>query len=201
VLPLAAAAVLAGQAAVTAAFWRRVEAEELTGLDEALAALPAAPRTLGLQLGPPSRWLRSAPFGHVVAYSQALRGGELNFSFAEMPSSPVVYRRPREVPWTEALELAPWRVRRSDFLHFDFVLIRGREAVHAEVAGDVLEPVTAEGQWRLYRVLPPPVSAAPPAAPGAPGDSPSPTVPGAGPASGGTATPAGPPLAAAPPPS
>jgi len=201
VLPLAAAAVLAGQAAVTAAFWRRVEAEELTGLNEALAALPAAPRTLGLQLGPPSRWLRSAPFGHVVAYSQALRGGELNFSFAEMPSSPVVYKRPREVPWTDALELAPWRVRRSDFAHFDFVLIRGRDAVHAEVAGVVLEPVTAEGQWRLYRVLPPPVSPAPPAAPGAPGDPPLPTVPGAGPASGGTATPAGPPSAASPPPS
>jgi hypothetical protein len=171
-LTLAAAAVLAAQAAVTAAIWRRVETEELAGLDAALAALPEAPRTLGLQLGPNSRYLRSAPFGHVFAYSQALRGGELNFSFAELPSSPVVYRRPRQAPWTEALELAPWRVRRSDFAHFDFVLVRGGDEVHAEIgAGDVLEPVTDEGPWRLYRVLPPP---APAGAAGAAADPPSP---------------------------
>jgi hypothetical protein len=171
-LALAAAAVLAAQAAVTAAIWRRVETEELAGLDAALAALPEAPRTLGLQLGPNSRYLRSAPFGHVFAYSQALRGGELNFSFAELPSSPVVYRRPRQAPWTEALELAPWRVRRSDFAHFDFVLVRGGDEVHAEIgAGDVLEPVTDEGPWRLYRVLPPP---APAGAAGAAADPPSP---------------------------
>lgn len=159
-LAAAAVAVLAAQALFTAAVWRRVEAEELAGLDAALAALPAEPRVLGLHFGPPSRYLDSAPFGHVFAYAQVLRGGELNFSFAELPSSAVVYRRPRETPWTTALELAPWRIRREDFAHFDFALIDGTDALHAEIAaGGALEPVTAGGRWRLYRVRSPPPGA------------------------------------------
>ena len=218
VLAAVAVAVLAAQTLLTAAVWRRVEAEELSGLDAALAALPAEPRVIGLHLGPPSRYLRSAPLGHVVAYSQALRGGELNFSFAELPSSTVVYRHLRETPWTSLLELVPQRVQRDDFAHFEFALIDGTDALHAEVAaGDVLEPVTGEGRWRLYRVLPPPAApsggpaAAPgdPALPATPGDpappagsgDPPPAEPGAGPPSSAAPAASPPPLPpAAPPP-
>ena len=153
---LATLALLA-QGTVTTLVWRRVEAEEMNGLDAALAALPESPRVIGLQLGPPSRFLRAAPFGHVYAYAQVARGGELNFSFAQFASSPVVYPAPRRIGWTPNLELLPDQVRTSDFRHFDFALIRAPDALHGEIAGgDVLEPVTGEGWWRLYRVLPPP---------------------------------------------
>ncbi len=163
--PLAAVAIaaLALQALAVTAAWRRVESEELTGLDAALAALPESPRVLGLHLGAPSRYLDTAPFNHVFAYAQVLRGGELSFSFAEMPSSPVVYRRPREAPWTEGLDQAGWRVRREDFAFFDFALVNAPPERHREIAaGGVIEPVTAEGRWRLYRVIRPPPGQPPP---------------------------------------
>jgi hypothetical protein len=148
---------LAAQAAVTTAVWRRVETEEMTGLDAALAALPESPRVLGLHLGPPSRWLRGAPFFHVPAYAQVLRGGELNFSFAQFASSPVVYRRPRPMSWTPNLELLPMYVKRSDFVQFDWVVASGTPEIHAQFEAEPLtEPVTAEGRWRLYRVIRPP---------------------------------------------
>lgn len=152
-----AAAALAFQSLAVTGAWRRVEAEELTGLDAALAALPPSPRVLGLHLGPPSRYVRGAPFNHVVAYAQAIHGGELGFSFAELPSSPVVFRSPREAPWTPDLAIAGWRVEPEDFAYFDFALINALPERHQAIAsGNVLEPVTDEGRWRLYRVLPPP---------------------------------------------
>jgi hypothetical protein len=165
------AAALLLQGAVTTEAWRRVEREELSGLDAALAALPPAPRVLGLALVPDSRYLESAPFGHLYAYAQVVRGGELNFSFAQFASSPVVYRDRRRVAWTPHLELLPRYVRRSDFRHFDFALIGAADGLHRQVAADPLtEPVTAEGRWRLYRVVPPPAAGgsgdAPPAGPG-----------------------------------
>lgn len=154
---------LASQALVTAAVWQRVEAEELSGLDAVLAALPESPRVLGLNLGPPSRWLRSAPLAHVPAYAQVARGGELNFSFAQFPSSPVVYEKLRPVTWTPHLELLPMNVKRSDFVQFDWVIASGSEEIHARFEAEPLtEPVTAEGRWRLYRVVPPPAGPPPP---------------------------------------
>jgi hypothetical protein len=153
---LAIAALLL-QGTVTTAVWRRIESEELSGLDAALAALPPAPRVLGLGLGPPSRYLEVAPYGHVYAYAQVARGGVLNFSFAQLASSPVVFRDRRRIAWTPHLEMLPQRVRRSDFRHFDFALISAGEELHRQIAADPLtEPVTAAGRWRLYRVVPPP---------------------------------------------
>ena len=85
------------------------------------------------------------------------RGGVLNFSFAQLASSPVVFRDRRRIAWTPHLEMLPQRVRRSDFRHFDFALISAGEELHRQIAADPLtEPVTAAGRWRLYRVVPPP---------------------------------------------
>jgi hypothetical protein len=51
--------------------------------------------------------------------------------------------------------------------HFDFALIGAVDGLHRQVAADPLtEPVTAEGRWRLYRVVPPPAA-------GGSGDAPS----------------------------
>lgn len=170
-LPAALAALaLVAQGTMTTAVWRQVEAEEMSGLDAALEALPPAPRVLGLHLGPPSRYLRSPPFNHVFAYAQVVRGGELSFSFAQLASSPVVYRETRRIAWTPNLELLGFEVRRSDFRHFDFALVSGTAERHARFAADPLtEPVTSDGRWRLYRV----VDSAPPGpAAGGGGDGP-----------------------------
>ena len=151
-----AAALLVGYSAFTAGTWRRFESVELAGLGPALAALPEEPRLLGLDYVKHSRWIDNRPFLQMFAWGQALRGGELNFSFAEFPPSPVVYDPPRDPPWTGGLEWFPENLRRADLAHFDHVLAHAPEQLHRVIAArDEVEAVTRTGSWRLYRVVGP----------------------------------------------
>src|SRR5262249_2882286 len=93
--------------AVTTAFvlatsltWMRFEREDLAGLPESLEALPANPRVLGLDYVKDSTIVRGRPFLQAFSYAQVVRGGELNFSFAEFAPMGVVYKTPRARPWT-----------------------------------------------------------------------------------------------------
>jgi hypothetical protein len=133
--------------------WVRFEQKELSGLKEALAALPSSPKVLGLDLVQKSDLIEGYPFIQVFAYSQVLKGGMLNFSFAEFSPCLVVFKKRFEKPWTQGLEWFPRLVRESDFQHFDYVLINGTEQIHAaSMAQSQLTPVTNVGRWRLYRV-------------------------------------------------
>lgn len=149
-----AAVVLATFCLVTAAVWIEVEATELRGLEESLAALPDEPRVLGLAFDRQSPRLDGIPFLQTFAWAQVLRGGELNFSFALFPSSLVVYDPVPARPWSEGLEWYPDRVRREDFPYFTHVLVGASDAsVHRFLASaPELHPVTARGVWRLYQV-------------------------------------------------
>ncbi len=138
---------------VTTAVWRRFEAEETSGLAEALAALPDSPRVLGLVLEPESRWIDGLPHLQNFAYAQLVHGGILDFSFAEFAPSLVVWREPPEKPWTPHLEWHPNRVRISDFARFDYALVGGSPAAQAPFLADpMLTAVNADGRWRLYRI-------------------------------------------------
>ncbi len=149
-----AAVVLATFCLGTAAVWIEVEATELRGLEESLAALPDEPRVLGLAFDRQSPRLDGIPFLQTFAWAQVLRGGELNFSFALFPSSLVIYDPVPPRPWTEGLEWYPDRVRREDFPHFTHVLVGASDAgVHRFLASaPELQPVTSRGVWRLYEV-------------------------------------------------
>lgn len=142
----------------TAHAWRDFERHELSGLDQALAALPERPRVLGLDLVKGSEVVRGRPFLQTFAYAQLLRGGSLAFTFAVFPSSLVGLRDARPEPWTPNLVWNPENVRRADALHFDFVLVNGSDdAAHGAIARRLsLGAVTTQGRWRLYRVSPPP---------------------------------------------
>ncbi|MGE5234446.1 MAG: hypothetical protein ACM3OB_10070 [Acidobacteriota bacterium] len=137
----------------TSVYWIAFSSVELDGLAPAVAALPEKPRVLGLSYYPESLIIRGNPFIQDFAYAQVMKGGELNFSFADFAPSLVVYRTPRSGPWTLGLEWLPNRVRISDFAYFDWVIASGDEAIHrhlVERAG--LVPVTSGTRWRLYRV-------------------------------------------------
>jgi len=137
---------------VTASAWLRFERVELTGLAGSLAALPPEPRVVGLSYLERSRYVIGRPFIQLFSWSYALRGGSLNFSFSEFPTSLVVDTR-GENPWTQGLEWNPKWVRKSDLEHFDFALVQGDAAAHAKMTTlGLLEPVTRQGRWRLYRV-------------------------------------------------
>jgi catechol 2,3-dioxygenase-like lactoylglutathione lyase family enzyme len=149
-----AALVLVTFVTATAAAWMGFEQEELEGLPESLEALPAEPTVLGLDLVRTSPRIHSFPTYHLFAYAQALRGGELNRSFADDASSLVVFPElPRDYPWTDRLDWRPERFRESDRDFFDYVLVHAGPDGHGFFLRDpALELVTEERPWRLYRV-------------------------------------------------
>ncbi len=133
--------------------WVAFESTEMSGLEESLAVLPEAPRVLGLSYVKESTIVKGRPFIQVFAYSQVLRGGELNFSFADFGPSLVVYRQRRVLPWTSGLEWFPEKARKSDFQFFDYSLINADEKLHGALGSEsVITPITREGRWRLYKV-------------------------------------------------
>jgi hypothetical protein len=153
ILTVVVIAIVAGFFALTSLHWIAFESSEMSGLQESLEALPEAPRVLGLSYVQESAIVRGRPFIQVFAYCQVLRGGELNFSFADFGPSLVVYRQRRRIPWTPALEWLPQKARRSDFQYFDYSLINADEKLHAALHSEAsLKPITQEGRWRLYEV-------------------------------------------------
>jgi hypothetical protein len=150
--PLVALATVAVFCFATTLAWMSFERDELSGLSDALAALPDAQRVIGLDLVQDSDLIKGRPFIQTFAYAQVLHGGRLNMSFAGHAPSLVVYRERGTAPWTDGLEWFAQRVGAADFTHFDYALINGRPDIHAQAAQFQLVPVTERGRWRLYRV-------------------------------------------------
>ncbi len=149
-----ALAVLAVFCLTTAAAWKRFERDELSGLAEVLAALPDEPRVVGLDFVKESAIVKGRPFLQMFDYAQVLHGGSANFSFAGFAPALVVYRHRMVKPWTIGLEWFAERVKPADFHYFDYAIINGRPDTHAAAAAqEGLQPVTAAGRWRLYRVV------------------------------------------------
>ncbi len=135
-------------------FWRKYDRVELSGFRESLDSIPASSRVLGLDLVKESEFIKGRPFLQIFAYAQVYHGGELSFSFAEHYSGLVAYRIKRESKWTPGLDWHASKVKRSDFTSFDFVLVGG-DATDFGILGKFgeLAPVTATGNWRLYRII------------------------------------------------
>lgn len=136
--------------AVTGLAWVEVEREEYAGLAESLKALPEGTRLIGLDYVKTSAVIKGRPFLQTFAYAQVVKGGQLNFSFAEFAPMAVVYRTPRARPWTGGLEWYPERATRADLAHFDYALVNAEAGQHLSIAAAGLTPVTAHGRWRLY---------------------------------------------------
>jgi hypothetical protein len=135
----------------TAEVWRTVEQTSLKGLQAALDALPERPRVVGLDYTGSTPLLKTRPFLQTFAYAQVLRGGTLNFSFAEFAPSLVVYSQRPRWPWPAGLEWFPTRVRAGDFAYFDYALINADSELHGRLGEQFpLVPVTNGGTWRLY---------------------------------------------------
>jgi len=136
--------------------WTSVQAVELTGLDEALAAVPEATRVVGLDYVRRGQFTQGAPFLNVSAWAAVLHGVETDFSFAEHGNGLVRYRSPRVAPWTRALSGDARRMEPGDYGFFDFALVNAHEDEHLTYANAApVRPVTVSGRWRLYRVSEP----------------------------------------------
>jgi hypothetical protein len=141
--------------AATFAAWRDFDRSWMAGFERTLARIGAGERVLGLDLVRvvPRLWIH--PFFHMSAYAQVERGAEIGYSFAETPSSLVVFARlPAVRGWTPNLHLYPGDLVASDLDHFDWLLVVAPPDLHAALPARF--PVLAErgsaGPWRLYRV-------------------------------------------------
>jgi len=149
---LGAVAILLALSAVTALSWVRFEAEDLSGLKEAVEAVPEGSRVLGLDLRKQSAIVKGRPFIQAAYWVQAARGARPYFSFAEHGVGLVSCRIRPSGP-TPGLEWSSELVKPSDFKYFDHVIANGSEEVHKALFLTFgLEAVTYQGAFRLYRV-------------------------------------------------
>lgn len=149
----AALGVVAALSLATALTWREFEQVEMSGLAESLAALPPRPNVIGLDFVKESEFVKGRPFLQAFAYAQVLRGGRLNFSFAEFVPSLVVFRTHDQRRWTPGLEWFPERVRPADLSHFSHALVNADDVIHARFLGlPGVQRMTEHGRWRLYRI-------------------------------------------------
>lgn len=97
--------------------------------------------------GGPSRWW---PFVHFACYAQALKGGDVSFSFAGLPSIPVAYR-----PGMQAPHPYEWSPQDFDFAtmgaSYDYFLARGSLWGRAESIRSGAELVQKSGPWELWK--------------------------------------------------
>jgi hypothetical protein len=150
-----AAAALAAFMALTALAWRSVETTELTGLEEALAAVPDSPRILGLNYASKSHIVSVKMFLHQVVWAQVLHGGIVGFSFAQYAPSLVIFDPERWQPrWAPMLEWYPTRARAFDLAMFDFVLVNASPRIHDAFGAlpGIERASTGSGRFRLYRI-------------------------------------------------
>lgn len=138
---------------VTTVTWLAFEKSEMSGFEESLNKLPENPMVIGLDYVKESQLIRGRPFIQTFAYAQVLRGGELNFSFADFGPSLVVYKKRRHKPWTRGLEWFPERAKVGDFRYFDYALINAYGPIHNEISSrKFLNPIVKKGRWRLYDI-------------------------------------------------
>jgi hypothetical protein len=150
----AGVAFMGGFCLFTTARWIEVDRNEFSGLSEAISALPRSPMVLGLDYTLVDPVLKvERPFLQTFAYAQVMKGGTLNFSFADRASSLVVYQPPRSIPWTDELDWSPDHLQYSDLPYFSHVIIGGPPALHGNIeSSGKVRAVTQTGVWRLYEV-------------------------------------------------
>ena len=137
----------------TSRSWYLFQKYELTGLENALITLPSDKKVIGLDFVKSSEYIKNRPFLQMFAYSQALKGAQLNFSFTEHASGIVKYKKTPEKEWTPGLEWIPERVSHKDFKFFDYAVINGKKDMHTKIlAFKYLEQMTTDGRWRLYKI-------------------------------------------------
>jgi hypothetical protein len=125
--------------------------EEVGPFDAVISRTQPGRRMMGLIFedgdGGAIRWW---PFVHWTCYYQVRRGGDVSFSFAGLPSIPVVYRRGMRGPHPD--EWSPedfdWNTMAPAY---DWFLVRGRPVGGATALLARADLVAAAGPWTLYR--------------------------------------------------
>lgn len=150
-----AAAILLLQVVVTARAWVRFDRTEMAGFEECIAALPEGARVFGTDAQMESPRFRVSPFFQMLGYAGVERGAELNFSFADYPSSLVVRRAPGgESIRSDVLLRNPTLLRPPHLRGFTHLLLHASEASARafEEKSDFLRRIAGSGDWHLLEI-------------------------------------------------
>jgi hypothetical protein len=140
---------------MTSIAWHKFNSKELSGLEKSLDRITPASTVLGLDLIRNSEYIKGEPFFQIFSYSQAQKGCELSFSFAEHGTGIVAYRASRKRTWSKSLEWYPERTKKSDLRFFDYVLVNAGEiSERFFLETSELIRMTSSGLWQLYKVQP-----------------------------------------------
>jgi hypothetical protein len=152
-LPLAVVFAAGIASAAVAARQARDFSREADGFDRVLSRAQPGRRLLTLVYDRGSRTAKFVPYLHFGSYYRARGGGIAAFSFAELPQSPLRYRRETEPPrhpvhW----EWEPWQFDPVvDGRYYDYVLVRGAVDPFARAGtGPRFRRVAQQGLWSLY---------------------------------------------------
>jgi len=152
-LSLAMAAVAALWVAGGAAMHVRAFQREVDGFEQVLQRARPAQRLFTIVYEEDSRVARFIPFHHFGSYYRARSGGIAEWSFAQLPQSPIRYR-PEVAP---PARLPSWEWDPNSFrneidgAYFDYVLVRGNvDPFSTKPHGPVWHVAAREGLWALY---------------------------------------------------
>ena len=124
---------------------------QVGGFEKVLDEMEPGRRALGLVFDRGERGpIRQPVLLHFAAYYQALRGGDVGFSFAGLPSVPLVYRPGAQAPHPS--EWAP-----QDFVwdamgpSYDYFLVHGKAMGDAARLSERADRVAEADGWTLWR--------------------------------------------------
>ncbi len=134
--------------------WQEFQERDLSGLREALDALPANSKVIGLAYCKESKIVDGRPFLQIFAYAQVLKQCRLNFSISDLKRGLVVTKHGVKKPWTRNIEWYAEKATPRDVKYFDYVIAcRDTALGHMQILEVMpVAPVTRTGRWRLYRV-------------------------------------------------
>ena len=124
---------------------------QVGGFAGLLERMEPGKKVLGLVFDRGPAWpVRQPLFLHFAAYYQALRGGDVGFSFAGLPAVPVRYRPGEQAPHPG--EWAPQDFRWQEMgPAYDYFLVRGAPRGEAARLGEHADLVGEEAGWKLWR--------------------------------------------------
>lgn len=129
-LSLSLVAVGLASTVCTAAHFRRFDATDAAGFDDAIALMRPRARVAGLVFDGESSVAQLHPLLHFASYYQAEKGGVVEFTFAGYPHWPLTFKDgrapPSGSPARQGWEWTPQLVPASELWpYFDYVITRG----------------------------------------------------------------------------
>jgi hypothetical protein len=131
--------------------------DEVGGFEQVLAKAPAGSRMMALIYERDSSIPGFTPYLHFGAYHRVRGGGVAEVSFAELPHSPLQYRRETAPPLSSPdREWLPDRFDNArEGAYYDYILVRGNaDSLTGQSEGPRWTRIAQDGSWQMFAKVP-----------------------------------------------